>query len=135
MRLTSLLGTSGAARACAGLSLVVPAFAGEPGKLTEELWTGISGISISSLTSSANYPNSPTSVAKIAGVEPAATIGDNYGRRLRGYLTAPQTGSYTFWVAGDDNCELWLSNSSNSAGKSLIAWLNADPPVQWHDLF
>jgi hypothetical protein len=117
--------------AATALALVLPGLlsAGEPGKLTEELWTGISGTSISSLTSHADYPDSPTSVAKIAGVEPAATIGDNYGRRLRGYLTAPQTGSYTFWIAGDDNCEFWLSSDSSPAGKSLIARLNASG--QW----
>ena len=114
-----------AASACAALALTATASAGESGKLTEERWTGISGTSITALTSNANYPNSPTSVAKIAGVEPAQNVGDNYGRRLRGYLTAPQTGSYTFWIAGDDSCELWLSTSSSPANKQRLAWIAA----------
>jgi hypothetical protein len=105
---------------------------GEIGKLTEERWTGITGSWISALTSNANYPDSPTTVLKIAGVEPAANAGDNYGRRLRGYLTAPQTGSYTFWIAGDDSCEFWLSTGSSASGRQKIAWTGSRTnPRQW----
>ena len=46
---------------------------------------------------------------------------DNYGTRLRGYLTPPTTGSYTFWIASDDNSELWLSTNDNPANKVRIA--------------
>ena len=28
---------------------------------------------------------------------------DNFGSYLPGFLEAPQTGNYVFWVAGDDN--------------------------------
>ncbi|MEO7097765.1 MAG: PA14 domain-containing protein [Luteolibacter sp.] len=124
MRPVSLLGNRYAASACMAFCLINQGFAGEPGKLTEELWTGIGGYTVSSLTSNSGFPSSPTSVTKIAGVEPASNIGDNYGRRLRGYLTASQTGNYTFWVAGDDNCELWLSTDSGVSGKRMIASVN-----------
>ena len=50
---------------------------------------------------------------------------DNYGTRLRGYITAPVTGSYTFWIASDDNSELWLSTNDNPVNKVKIAF-NAD---------
>ena len=46
---------------------------------------------------------------------------DDYGTRLRGYITAPVTGSYTFWIASDDNSELWLSTNDNPANKVRIA--------------
>ena len=47
--------------------------------------------------------------------------GDNLGTRLQALLTAPATGSYTFWIASDDNGRLLLSNSSDPAGRALIA--------------
>jgi len=50
-----------------------------------------------------------------------AASGDNYGARIRGYLCPPQTGTYTFWIAGDDNCELWLSTDDALANKTRIA--------------
>jgi len=56
--------------------------------------------------------------------------GDNLGTRLQALLTAPATGSYTFWIASDDNGRLLLSNSSDPAGRALIArvdsWTAAD---------
>ena len=57
---------------------------------------------------------------------------DEYGSFMRGYIEAPQTGDYTFWIASDDNSELWLSTDSTVANKQLIAsvgpgdfWSNA----------
>ena len=53
---------------------------------------------------------------------------DNYGTRMRGYITAPVTGSYTFWIASDDNSELWLSINDNPANKVRIGWVS-----EWTD--
>src|SRR5207249_1030141 len=39
-------------------------------------------------------------------------------------VTAPVTGSYTFWIAGDDNCELWLSSNDRKFQKQRIAWIS-----------
>jgi hypothetical protein len=41
--------------------------------------------------------------------------------RACGYITAPVTGSYTFWIASDDNSELWLSINDNAVNKVKIA--------------
>jgi len=46
---------------------------------------------------------------------------ENYGTRLRGYVTAPLTGNCTFWIASDDNSELYLSTSEDPANKAVIA--------------
>ncbi|MFT4175038.1 MAG: hypothetical protein QM627_00135, partial [Luteolibacter sp.] len=87
---------------CRGLLLAVGfsslAGAGEAGKLLEERWTGISGEAVSLLTSHANFPNNPSLVQKITGVVPDNNVGDRYGRRLRGFITAPQSGHYKFWI-------------------------------------
>jgi hypothetical protein len=97
--------------------------------LLREVWTGISGTAVSELTSNANYPNSPNTSETIYTFETPINTADNYGTRLRGYIVPPTTGSYTFWIASDDNSELWLSTSADPAGKALIAnvpdWTNS----------
>jgi fibronectin type 3 domain-containing protein len=40
---------------------------------------------------------------------------------MRGYVHPSSSGDYTFWIAGDDNCELWLSTDDNPANASMIA--------------
>ena len=42
---------------------------------------------------------------------------------LRGYLIPPASGTYTFWVASDDNSELWLSATTNPATMTRIAYV------------
>ena len=42
-------------------------------------------------------------------VNPAENVRDNYGWHLSGYIHPPETGEYIFFVATDDNSELWLS--------------------------
>ena len=46
---------------------------------------------------------------------------DFYGERIMALITPPQSGPYTFWISGDDACNLYLSSSENQADKSLIA--------------
>lgn len=51
-------------------------------------------------------------------------VGNNYSRRLIGYLKPAVSGDYTFWLAGDDECRLYLSRNSSPFNKSQIvsAW-------------
>jgi hypothetical protein len=49
---------------------------------------------------------------------------DNYGTRIRGYLTPPVDGSYTFWIASDANSELWLSSDADPCHISKIAFVS-----------
>lgn len=53
---------------------------------------------------------------------------DHFLSRLRGVLHPPVTGNYTFWVAGDDACELWLSRSDDPAESRRIAQI---PSGRW----
>ncbi|MDX2305436.1 MAG: LamG-like jellyroll fold domain-containing protein [Microscillaceae bacterium] len=114
-----------------GVTIVNPCTAS--GELLYEIWNNITGSSVSNLTSNANYPNNPSASQKLTGlVEGQNNIGDNYGSRISGILCAPETGSYTFWIAGDDNSELWLSTDINPANARRIAsvpsWTN---PREW----
>lgn len=100
-----------------------------PGSILREWWTGISGTAVSNLTSSSNYPDNPTGREQIRLLEGPVDWENTYGTRIRGYLYPPTTGSYTFWIAGDDNCQLKLSTDGSPADAVIIAqvtnWTNS----------
>lgn len=91
------------------------------GSILREWWTGISGSAVSQLTSHPNYPNNPSGRQQISLLEGPVNWADNYGTRIRGYLYPPTSGNYTFWIAGDDNCQLRLSTTGSPAQAALIA--------------
>ncbi|MBC7508221.1 MAG: hypothetical protein H7320_05645, partial [Ferruginibacter sp.] len=49
---------------------------------------------------------------------------DNFGSKIVGYICAPLTGNYTFFISGDDMGELWLSSNALPANKEKIAFFN-----------
>ena len=99
------------------------------GTLLREVWLGISGTVVTDLTGNANFPNNPSSSDQLSSFEAPINWAEDYGTRIRGYITAPNTGSFVFWIASDDGSELWLSTNANPANKQLIAsvpgWTNA----------
>lgn len=103
------------------------------GSILREYWTNINGSTISSLTSNVNYPNNPTGSEQLTSLEGPSNWAHNYGTRIRGYVHPPVSGSYTFWVAGDDNTDLYLSTSDNPANSTRIAYVNGwANPRQWN---
>ena len=109
-------------------------FSEPSGTLLREYWLGIGGMAVSDLTNNANYPNNPSGSNQLSSFEAPTDWADSYGTRVRGYITAPNTGNFVFWIASDDNSALWLSTSTNPASKKLIAsvpgWTN---PRQWNN--
>ncbi|MCP3668147.1 MAG: hypothetical protein GY696_37615 [Gammaproteobacteria bacterium] len=93
------------------------------GTITRQVWTGISGTTLSLLTDNANYPDNPTITDELTSFEASTDWADNYGTRIAGYLTPETTGTYTFWIASDDNGELWLSTDSSPSNKQRIAYV------------
>ena len=91
------------------------------GYILREYWTGIGGTLVSDLTSNPNYPNNPTGKTYPTSFEGPVDWNDNYGTRMRGYVHPPMSGNYVFWIASDDNSELWLSTDDDPAHKVLIA--------------
>ncbi|UCD52808.1 MAG: hypothetical protein JSW27_09245, partial [Phycisphaerales bacterium] len=53
-----------------------------------------------------------------------ANIADNYTARMTGWLTVPETGEYTFYVAGDDYQKLWISQDDDPANAELAAYVD-----------
>jgi glucose/arabinose dehydrogenase len=68
--------------------------------------------------------NPPTTalVKTLTGFEIGGNIGDNYGMRVRGYICAPESGDYAFYLASDNGGILYLSTSNNPAAKRRIAY-------------
>jgi hypothetical protein len=88
------------------------------GNILLEKWSNIGGgvdVSLIPVTTT------PTSTQNVSLFEMPLNTADNYGVRMRGYICAPQTGNYTFWISSDDNGELWLSTNDDVANKQLIA--------------
>ena len=104
------------------------------GTLLLERYDNISGSAVSNLVADPDYPNNPDATSTLTSLFEAPTnIEDNYGQRISGYLCAPTTGNYIFWIASDDGSELWLSTDDNPSNKALIAsvssWTNSR---QWN---
>jgi hypothetical protein len=99
------------------------------GTILREYWTGISGQAVSDLTSSPDYPLNPSGSDQLTSFEAPTNWADNYGTRVRGYVHPPTTGNYTFWIASDDNSELWLSTNADPVNAARIAhvpgWTNS----------
>ncbi|MBN2474517.1 MAG: lamin tail domain-containing protein [Pirellulales bacterium] len=100
------------------------AFEYEPrgsGEILWQYWAGIPGTSIDALTGNPNYPDNPTGEDFLTLLEGPVDWAEEYGTRIRGYVHPPTTGEYTFWIAGDDNSQLYLSSDSNPDNAVLIA--------------
>ena len=106
------------------INLTTPAAPGctGTGSINYQRWNNITGTTIASLTSNTNYPNNPGTSGSFTSFEITTNSGDNYGMKVYGYICPPATGSYTFWIASDDNGELWLSTNTNSSNKTRIAY-------------
>jgi len=102
--------------------------AGPANKIEAQVWLNIgSGTTVTDLTSNPRYPGSPDTTQYLDSwlFPPGSTGGsdwaDNYGDRLFGWLKPEQTGDYTFWIAGDDLSELWLSTDGSPTNGKMIA--------------
>ena len=95
------------------------------GTISREVWMAISGNTVADIP----VGGAPNLTDMLPSFETATDWADNYGTRMRGYITAPVTGNYIFWIAGDNNSELWLSSDENPGNKANIAqvpeWTNS----------
>ncbi|HSI14838.1 MAG TPA: DUF1800 family protein, partial [Chthoniobacter sp.] len=97
--------------------------------VTREYWNGIAGNSVASIP----VGTPPSGTATLTSLQGPTNFGDNYGARVRGYITAPSTGNYYFWIAASNAAEFWLSNDSEPVNKIRRANLTAGSatPLAW----
>jgi hypothetical protein len=85
-------------------------------------YSSITGAQVGDLTNNAAFPNAPDSSDVLTnGLVIPMNVANDYGSLVRGFVEAPQTGQYTFWLQAVDSGQLWLSPSENPAAKTLIA--------------
>ncbi|HZE97819.1 MAG TPA: PA14 domain-containing protein [Planctomycetota bacterium] len=102
------------------------------GVILREYWTGVPGTTVAELTRHPNFPSKPDGVSNPESFEAPVNWGDNYGTRMRGFIHPNATGSYTFWISGDDQCELWLSSDADPSHRQLVAKVpNFSGSRQW----
>lgn len=108
----------------------VPSACGGMGSILYEQWNNIGGNNLHNISF---FQTAPASSNQLNSFEELTDIADNFGSRIRGYICPPQSGNYTFWVAGDDASELWLSTNENPANKiriaNILSWSN---PREWN---
>lgn len=75
------------------------------------------------------YAGAPSASAVIEAFEGPTNVAEHYHARYRGYVIAPLTGAYRFWIASDDGSSLLLGSSADPASTRRIAgvsdWTNS----------
>ena len=81
--------------------------------LTETRWTGQNV-----------FTGTPAYTGTLTTFTTAQNVADNYSRKVNGYVVPQITGYYTFWIASDDDSDLYLSTDADPANKTQIAFVN-----------
>ncbi len=106
--------------------------AGPANKIKYEWWLNIGGTNVGALTADPRYPGSPDGSEYVDLFQSRVDWADNYGQRLWGWLKPEQTGDYTFWIAGDDEQQLWLSTDGSPTNAVRIANVSGwTPAFDW----
>lgn len=101
------------------------------GYFGREIFTDIPGYLIENLLAAPAFPHEPDRVDRINSLE-STYSGDHYGQRLSGFLVPSEGDQYVFYLAADDNAELYLSTDDDPANKRLIAYEPSwNLPRQW----
>jgi hypothetical protein len=82
---------------------------------------GIDGAEVFKLTQHPNFPDQPDAILYLDQLEFIFTGQNHFGAQLRGYVSAPTTGDYTFYLTSGGPSVLYLSSDENPANKQLIA--------------
>ena len=114
----------------ASFALLQASTVAQTGVLQWSAWNNLSGVAVEDLTQAPKFLNAPDVNFTVASSGSPIDSNDSFGGRLRGTITAPVTGNYTFWIASDDSSELWLGTAESRFSKQLIASVNGWTPVQ-----
>lgn len=99
------------------------------GKILREWWTGLQG-GLGGLRG--RLRQKPSGSDLLSSFAAPRDWADNYGTRIRGYLHPPKKGKYVFWIASDNESELWLSADEDPANKTKIAGVREwTGPTEW----
>jgi hypothetical protein len=109
---------------------VIPSTEGiTPGHVYHTLYNGIGGSDVSDLTNSTDYPTNPDSEIQLTSFTDN-TEGNYYGSSIRAWMIAPYTGSYQFWISGDDSADLNFSATGEPSAATRICYLTSPSSYQ-----
>ena len=103
------------------------------GVIRRDFWLNVPGSGVEALTKLDRFPNQPTGTGLLTRFEGPVNGKNQYGARVYGYVHPPTTGQYTFWLAADDEAELWLSSTDRPEDKKQILSLRRwTRPRRWN---
>lgn len=106
----------------------------EKGWITREVFYDIPGVAVSNLTSAQKFlDGTPDVVERILCTETPSHVADYYGQRLYGYILPPASDEYVFYVASDNQSELWISSDHSPNNKHVVASVEGwTQRREWH---
>jgi len=108
---------------------------GVPGSLLLDTWKNVIGSQVIELVHNPRFTGPPDTSEFIDSAETPTNRGSDFGARMRGYVIAPASGSYVFYVSGNQSAELWLSPSESQFARQKIAWTTSPTGIQQWTLF
>ncbi|MEI6342115.1 MAG: LamG-like jellyroll fold domain-containing protein [Verrucomicrobiota bacterium] len=121
----------------ASVALAITPGRAHAGSIARLVYDGLAGTTVASLTNASIFPDQPTFREQLDDYNPTAAgvlvrglqgkenSGSNYGSYVRGYLEAPESGDFSFFIASDDASELWLSTDATPVNRRRIAFESA----------
>lgn len=104
------------------------------GEIFQEEWTvgqDVKAISPGVFAQKGTLAAEPLPALELRAIEApyvARGLAEQTQRRVRAILTAPETGTYQFWVSGSDQAQLWLNaEGADPAGAVMIAEDTSNP--------
>lgn len=91
------------------------------GSITRKDFLSIGGALLSDLTNSNKFPDKPDLLTYSTSFEAPVNVRENYAMQFQGYVTAPASGDYVFYICSDDQGALYLSTDESPQNKRLIA--------------
>lgn len=103
-----------------------------PGVLLDELWHNVPGDNLTASGYKAAFTHDPDFTSTI-NTSQAFAHGEQYIRRVRGFITAPVTGTYQFWGAADSDVDMFLSTTASKFDRQLILDNKVFTPIYSYD--
>lgn len=99
-----------------------PECVGEQGKIRWFYWNDIPGPDISNLWSHPYFPQAPDGMLyRNKEIKTPFAFNDYFASMMRGFITVPETGDYTFNITGNDHALFYLSTDMSPDNLVLLA--------------
>jgi hypothetical protein len=101
----------------------------QTGSILREYWTNI--VADRPMYSNPDFPDRPSGRDYLTRLELPPNGAENFFDRIHGYLHPPKTGSYAFFISGDDPDGISLSRDEKRENRMVIGYSQGDEPGQW----